>query len=131
MTQYASINDATDEILGLVNTETEPTPGNGRRYEQVSPPLAACPDAPFQDAVWKWGESGPYWHDPRTTERRAEQERFKRDALLLATDWMVTRAIETSTSVPSAWAAYRASLRAVPEQQGFPNNINWPEEPGP
>ena len=27
------------------------------------------------------------------------------------------------------WAAYRQALRDLPEQQGFPFNINWPEAP--
>lgn len=28
-----------------------------------------------------------------------------------------------------AWAKYRKSLRDLPEQEGFPFNIEWPEEP--
>jgi len=33
--------------------------------------------------------------------------------MLLTSDWMVTKAIETSTSVPAAWATYRASVRST------------------
>ena len=29
----------------------------------------------------------------------------------------------------SSWAAYRQALRDLPEQQGFPFNIEWPEAP--
>lgn len=28
-----------------------------------------------------------------------------------------------------SWAAYRQALRDLPEQEGFPFNINWPEQP--
>ena len=28
-----------------------------------------------------------------------------------------------------SWAAYRQALRDLPEQQGFPFNIEWPEAP--
>lgn len=28
-----------------------------------------------------------------------------------------------------AWAVYRQKLRDLPEQEGFPFNIEWPEEP--
>ena len=28
-----------------------------------------------------------------------------------------------------SWAAYRQALRDLPEQEGFPFNINWPKQP--
>ena len=30
----------------------------------------------------------------------------------------------------TAWAAYRQELRNVPQQEGFPWNVIWPEQPG-
>ena len=33
-------------------------------------------------------------------------------SMLLTSDWMVTKAMETSTAVPAAWAAYRAAVRS-------------------
>jgi hypothetical protein len=29
----------------------------------------------------------------------------------------------------SAWTTYRAALRDVPAQSGFPNSITWPTKP--
>lgn len=29
----------------------------------------------------------------------------------------------------AAWAVYRQALRDVPQQEGFPENIVWPESP--
>ena len=60
---------------------------------------------------------------------RANEVRKKRDTLLAVTDWLVTRATETGEPVPAEWAAYRQALRDVPQQDGFPENIIWPEEP--
>lgn len=52
--------------------------------------------------------------------------RETRDLLLQQSDW---------TQVPDApvdaavWATYRQSLRDLPSQQGFPDNIAWPDRP--
>ena len=57
---------------------------------------------------------------------KAEEVRKERDRLLADSDW---------TQVPdapldqAAWATYRQALRDVPEQAGFPSDINWPTTP--
>jgi len=65
--------------------------------------------------------------DPGPTEEQiAAQVRGERDRLLTETDW---------TQVPdapvdsAAWATYRQALRDIPNQSGFPTDINWPEQP--
>lgn len=63
------------------------------------------------------------------TARKSNQARARRDALLSETDWHVTRAIESGSSVPAGMTTYRQALRDVPEQEGFPDNITWPEAP--
>jgi len=56
----------------------------------------------------------------------ARKIRANRDALLSQSDW---------TQVPDApvdqqaWAEYRQALRDVPQQSGFPTDINWPTKP--
>ena len=54
--------------------------------------------------------------------------RSQRDRLLNETDWIVTKATETETSVSSAWKSYRQALRDVPSQSD-PDNITWPTKP--
>ncbi len=54
--------------------------------------------------------------------------RSQRDILLNETDWIVTKATETETSVSSAWKSYRQALRDVPSQSD-PDNITWPTKP--
>jgi hypothetical protein len=62
------------------------------------------------------------------TDVLATAAREKRDKLLRATDWVVIRAKELGQAVPSDVYNYRGDLRQVPEQDGFPNTITWPEE---
>ena len=53
------------------------------------------------------------------------QEETARNAKLAASDWMGNNDV----TMPSAWTTYRAALRNVPAQGGFPNSITWPTEP--
>ena len=71
-------------------------------------------------------EKPDYNPDEREAEQKANEVRAQRDALLAETDW---------TQVPDApvdaqlWADYRQALRDVPQQEGFPFDINWPTKP--
>ncbi|WP_321868518.1 tail fiber assembly protein [Burkholderia ubonensis] len=53
--------------------------------------------------------------------------REKRDALLAATDW--TQAPDVPEATASKYADYREALRDLPEQAGWPNDIQWPALP--
>ena len=55
----------------------------------------------------------------------AKEARATRDRLIAETDWMALSDVQMS----DGWAAYRQALRNVPEQPGFPDNIDWPEKP--
>ena len=57
--------------------------------------------------------------------RAAIEVRRERDAKLAASDWMGNNDV----TMPSAWTTYRAALRDVPAQGGFPNSITWPTKP--
>lgn len=59
----------------------------------------------------------------------APTARAERDRLLAACDWVVARAYEQGVPVPAPWATYRAALRDLPEQPGFPESITWPTPP--
>jgi len=62
-------------------------------------------------------------------EEPAKEARAKRDRLLTDSDWVTIRATDTGTTVPTEWQTYRQALRDVPLQTGFPENIDWPQEP--
>jgi hypothetical protein len=68
-----------------------------------------------------------------TDEERAEIEsqtakavRADRNKRLAESDW--TQLIDAPVNV-AQWSAYRQALRDVPEQAGFPFNVNWPVQP--
>lgn len=62
--------------------------------------------------------------------------RMERNQLLSQTDWVVTKAIETSSTVSDKWKAYRQALRDLPSKQtkakwseGILSNVNFPTKP--
>jgi hypothetical protein len=52
--------------------------------------------------------------------------RVERNQLLNASDWTQ---VADAPVAQAAWATYRQSLRDIPQQIGFPTNIQWPEKP--
>ena len=63
-----------------------------------------------------------------TTLRGAEMRR-QRDAMLAACDWTQGADSPLDATTKAAWATYRTALRNVPQQNGFPDTVNWPTQP--
>jgi len=63
------------------------------------------------------------------TGARERKVRLERDRLLTETDWVITMHKELGTNIPAAWKTYRQALRDITTQEGFPNDITWPEKP--
>ena len=59
----------------------------------------------------------------------ANNLRADRDRRLAACDWIATRAAEDGLPVPTEWKAYRAALRNITLQAGFPVEVEWPALP--
>lgn len=58
--------------------------------------------------------------------------RQTRDALLLDTDWVVIKAKETGTTIPTAWKTYRQALRDITENLTTVEEVNavvFPDKP--
>ena len=55
----------------------------------------------------------------------------RRDRLLSESDWTDTVSAQTrlGETLYNAWQTYRQSLRDIPQQEGYPLNINWPAPP--
>lgn len=51
--------------------------------------------------------------------------RRKRDKLLSETDWMAL----SDNILTEEWAAYRQALREIPQQTGFPFDVDFPVKP--
>lgn len=58
----------------------------------------------------------------------AKEVRTKRDSLLNETDWTQMADTALSEQKQEAYRIYRQALRDVPEQEGFPYEVLWPEE---
>lgn len=80
-----------------------------------------------QDAVGNW--SLPFVITLLPLDVAETHVRSKRNITLSQSDWVITRAYERGEPVPQEWAAYRQALRDLPQQDGFPYNVTWPEAP--
>ena len=65
----------------------------------------------------------------RIDTQAAASVRTDRDRLLAETDWVVTKAKETSTNIPAAIKTYRQELRDISAADGFPHTMTWPTKP--
>jgi predicted amidohydrolase YtcJ len=64
--------------------------------------------------------------EPERARKFAEESaRADRDSRLAVTDFHAL----SDTAMSEAMTTYRQALRDVPQQGGFPNEIDWPTEP--
>ena len=64
-------------------------------------------------------------HQAELDTQAAVGARQTRDAKLSESDWHGL----TDNEMSEEMTAYRQALRDVPQQEGFPNEIDWPDEP--
>ena len=93
---------------------------NTTEIERFGFTLEDFPDAPVP-------EKPNYNPDERSLEQEAEESRAQRDALLVESDWAVLP--DAPVADGQAWKDYRQALRDVPQQTGFPTDIDWPTKP--
>ena len=114
----------TDELLSYVDSE-----GRTLTYQE-SGHIVSDFDGTYYHL--KWDGSKIVKDDDALAAYQLSQKwktvRLQRDRLLNETDWIVTKAKETSTNIPAAWKTYRQALRDVPSQSD-PDNITWPTKP--
>lgn len=65
----------------------------------------------------------------KTDEEFAAEARGKRNQLIAETDFLVMPDYPLDAEKKVAVLAYRQALRDVPEQAGFPRQIDWPVKP--
>ena len=65
----------------------------------------------------------------KTDEDYAAEAREKRNQLIAETDYLVMPDYPLPEDKRQAVLAYRQALRDVPEQEGFPRQIDWPIKP--
>ena len=59
----------------------------------------------------------------------AEEVRAYRDSLLLSSDYKLAEDSPISPAKKAEWVAYRALLRAIPQQPNFPSVVDYPVMP--
>ena len=64
-----------------------------------------------------------------TCDELASDIRRKRDDLLRDTDWTQLLDCRLGNDKITSYAEYRQLLRDVPQQDGFPNDVEWPVKP--
>lgn len=65
----------------------------------------------------------------RSIEEFSTDARIQRDLLLMQSDWVMLSDSPLSDTLKQLFIEYRQALRDVPQQEGFPVNIEWPAHP--
>lgn len=65
----------------------------------------------------------------KTDEEYAAEARERRNLLIAETDYLAMPDYPLDKEKKAAVLAYRQALRDVPEQEGFPRQIDWPVKP--
>lgn len=79
------------------------------------------------DLGWTW--DGDVFSSPPPFTQTADEIREIRNQMLIDSDWVMVEAQATNSEVPEDWASYRQALRDLPQQAGFPENVEWPIRP--
>ena len=67
--------------------------------------------------------------DEMTDEELVARVRMRRDSMISRTDFYVQPDYPSDPAGLEAVKAYRQALRDIPEQSGFPRNVQWPSLP--
>lgn len=133
-------NWITHEELQALLRLLYPTLSSGRDYLVG---MAIDENGPISDAaIVRWSAEVPEPTDSvlrevkrlRLTDARrslaAGNARFERDRLLGEADVAVSLALDDGdTNRVALLGAYRKALRALPDQPGFPDAVEWPVKP--
>ena len=112
-----------------VNQETLVATYNGKEFapicsDGVYRALTESECAEFKTDIDNW-VAGEF-------DRELNLLREKRNTLLSETDWIVTKAKETGTTIPTAWKTYRQALRDITENLTTVEEVNavvFPDKP--
>ena len=111
--QYKAVSSTPrPEISYLQNVEEGPPEQANNEWKQT----------------WVISDATPEQVEERTN-RRGDEVRLQRDQLLLKSDWTQLDDTPIINAKKLEWASYRQSLRDLPQQQGFPWEVNWPTKP--
>ena len=95
--------------------------------------VGSCPDEHGESSLEGLIGCLDYYGYPKgelkTDAEYATEARAKRNALIAETDYLAMPDYPLDTEKKAAVLAYRQALRDIPEQAGFPRQIDWPVKP--
>ncbi|WP_420885022.1 phage tail assembly chaperone [Alloalcanivorax xenomutans] len=122
--------------------EALPDPEGGQPMVPGNATLVAPPQPSSDGEVAVWRSRTASWElvpdyveedvlndSPLSEEQLATAARRHRNGLLRGCDWTQVPDSPLGESERQEWQMYRQALREVPEQEGFPTEINWPASP--
>ena len=103
---------------------------------QVTPPYETVIKQGIEEIKGKWFTKyviGPIFTNQEEEDsyrlnidtQASESIRNTRNSLISKSDWMGCSDVIMSDE----WREYRQELRDITDQEGFPHNVEWPEEP--
>jgi len=103
---------------------------------QVTPPYETVVRQGIEEIKSKWFTKyviGPIFNNQEEEDsyrlnidnQASEGIRDTRNSLISKSDWMGCSDVVMSDE----WREYRQELRDITTQEGFPHNVDWPEEP--
>jgi len=103
-------------------------------YEVTPTPTPAFDSKTHKARQWVAEVNGTWlqtWELQQLPEDLAAANiRAERNRLLTACDWTQLADSPLDADAKLAWQLYRETRRMVPEQTGFPWNVEWPPLPG-
>jgi hypothetical protein len=91
--------------------------------------MSCQPDKPADTDTEYFEWEDDRWVAKPTLRELTSRARNSRDQKLSSCDWTQLPDAPLSEEELQAWRSYRQALRDVPDQQGFPSDIDWPTEP--
>ena len=116
-------------LVTLYANETEVVTEEGSRYEYDMFRVETT-DRPALGSYISGNLDG--WIAAAAEAERGEVAAAAREArnkLIAETDYLFESDYPISKAEKAKWAEYRQALRDVPEQPGFPYEIDWPHKP--
>ena len=109
--------------------------GEGRFVSEApaSADIVSCPDESGASSLEGLIGCLDFYGYPKgelkTDEEYAAEARERRNLLIAETDYLAMPDYPLDEERKAAVLAYRQALRDVPEQAGFPRQIDWPVKP--
>lgn len=73
---------------------------------------------------------GVSFYDDEPKFLKEEEILLARKRVLAKTDWLIIRYIEQGIPIPEEVLVYRQAIRDLPNSEGYPYDMSWPELDG-